>query len=74
MQRSAMASEMLRRYAGVLDSLGHPDQSIHIEAVGRLLGEGLDERAERLEIDISREMAVERFNEVEQTFSDTDRP
>jgi hypothetical protein len=70
LHRSALASDMLRRYAGVLDSLGHHDQSVRIEAVAHLLGEGLNPRSERMEVDISREMAVERFNEVELTFSD----
>jgi hypothetical protein len=70
MRRCALAGEMLGRYAGVLESLGHSDPSIAIESVAHLLGDGLEERPERLEIEISLEMAVERFNEVERTFAD----
>lgn len=70
MRRCALAAEMLSRYAAVLDRLGHADQSIDIESVAHLLGDGLDERPERLEVQISLDMAVERFNEVEQTFTE----
>jgi hypothetical protein len=71
MRRCALVSEMLIRYAEVLESLGHSTESRSMETAGRLLGpEGLSDRSERVEMDISRDMAVERFNVVEQSFAD----
>jgi hypothetical protein len=69
-RRCTLASEMLGRYAGVLEILGHPDAAMRMETAGRLFVEGMDDPPERLEIEITLDMAVERFNEVEQTFSD----
>ncbi|WP_199514076.1 hypothetical protein [Nucisporomicrobium flavum] len=69
MRRCTLAGDMLVRYSGVLDTLGHEAESVSMEVAGRLLLEGLD-RPERMEVDISREMSVERFNAVEAGFSE----
>lgn len=69
-RRCALAGEMLLRYSGVLDALGHEAESIGMEVSGRQFLEPLG-RVERLDVDIRREMAVEKFNEVERGFTET---
>ena len=69
LRRCAMASDLLIRYADVLETLGHMSEAVSMEVAGRILVEGMD-RPERMELEISRNTAVERFNAVEQSFAE----